>query len=179
MKKKNRNIYRMIYIALLVAQAMVVFKLEELIPVPFPAVPGAKLGLANIFTLVSLYTLDPFSTFVVVALRSILSMVIGSNPAAFLYSISGVVLAFLFMWGLKSTLGDRLSRIGISVAGAFAHNLGQLLAAAILVSAPRILVWLPALTLLAIPTGFFVGVTANFMLEHLSRMNIMKELKRG
>lgn len=87
--KISKNIYKMVYIALLVAQAMVVFKLEEMVPVPFPAIPGAKLGLANIFTMVSLYTLSLSETFMVVILRSIMAMLFSSNPGAFIYSFSG------------------------------------------------------------------------------------------
>lgn len=176
MKSKQR-VYKMVYIALLVAQAMVVFKLEEFIPVPFPAIPGAKLGLANIFTMVALYTLSPKATFAVVILRSILSMLISNNPGAFIYSFSGAMLSFFVMLGLKKLMGLRLTRIGVSVAGAFSHNLGQLVAAALMISEPRILMYLPALTLIAIPTGFFIGMTANFMLDHISRLGIMRELR--
>lgn len=175
---KNRNVYKLVYIALLVAQAMVVFKLEEFIPLPFPAIPGAKLGLANIFTLLALYTLGPVETFFVVILRSILSMLISNNPGAFIYSFSGAMLSFFTMYLLKTVFKEKLSRIGISVGGAFSHNLGQLIAAALMIQEPRILMYLPALTIIAIPTGFFVGMTANFMLEHIARLGIMRELKK-
>ncbi len=176
--KISRNIYKMVYIALLVAQAMVVFKLEELVPVPFPAIPGAKLGLANIFTMVSLYTLTISETFMVVILRSLLSMLFSSNPGAFLYSFSGAMLSFCTMALLKLLFKEKLSRIGVSVAGAFAHNLGQLIAATLIISEPRILMYLPALTIIAVPTGFFVGLTANYMIDHLRRLGIMRELRR-
>lgn len=176
--RKNRNVYKMVYIALLVAQAMVVFKLEEFVPVPFPAIPGAKLGLANIFTMLALYTLDPLAAFSVVILRSLLSMLISNNPGAFIYSFSGAMLSFFVMFFLKKSFGERLSRIGVSVGGAFSHNLGQLLAAAVMVAEPRILMYLPALTIIAVPTGFFIGMTANFMLEHIVKLGIMRELKR-
>lgn len=176
--RKNRNVYKMVYIALLVAQAMVVFKLEEFVPVPFPAIPGAKLGLANIFTMVALYTLEPTATFAVVVLRSLLSMLISNNPGAFIYSFSGAMLSFFVMLMLKTVFRERLSRIGVSVAGAFSHNLGQLLAASLMIAEPRVLMYLPALTIIAIPTGFFIGMTANFMLEHIRRLGIMRELKR-
>ena len=174
----NKNVYKLVYIALLVAQAMVVFKLEEFIPIPFPAIPGAKLGLANIFTLLALYTLGPVETFFVVILRSILSMLISNNPGAFIYSFSGAMLSFFTMLMLKTVFKDKLSRIGISVGGAFSHNLGPLVAAALVIQEPRILMYVPALTIIAIPTGFFVGMTANFMLEHISRLGVMRELKK-
>lgn len=176
--KISKNIYKMVYIALLVAQAMVVFKLEEMVPVPFPAIPGAKLGLANIFTMVSLYTLSLSETFMVVILRSLLSMLFSSNPGAFIYSFSGAMLSFFTMALLKTLFRERLSRIGVSVGGAFAHNLGQLLAATLMISEPRILMYLPALTIIAVPTGFFVGLTANYLIDHLRKLGLMRELNR-
>lgn len=176
--KSHKSIYKMVYIALLVAQAMVVFKVEEMVPIPFPAIPGAKLGLANIFTLVSLYTLSLGETFLVVLLRSLLVMLVSSNPGAFIYSFTGAMLALFSMAILKTVFRERLSRIGVSVAGAFAHNLGQLLAAALMVMEPRILMYLPALTLIALPTGFFVGLTANYLIDHIRRLGIMRELKK-
>lgn len=174
----KRNAFRTVYIALLVAQALVVFKLEEYIPVPFPMIPGAKLGLANIFTLVALYSLTPWETLTVVILRSVLAMIFSSNPGAFLYSFAGVVFAYLMMLFLKKAFGRRLSRIGVSVGGAFAHNLGQLLAASLVSGTMKIMLYLPALTLIAVPTGFFVGLIANFLLEHINKLGFFRELNR-
>lgn len=175
MKKKN-SAFRLLFIALLVAQALVVFKLEEFIPVPFPFIPGAKLGLANIFTMVALFSLSPLEAFTVVVLRSLLAMFIGSNPAAFIYSFTGVLFAYAMMLGLKLIFKERLSHIGISVAGAFSHNLGQLTAAAFVLENVRMFMYLPVLTLLAIPTGFFVGMVANFLLDQLRRTGTLRDL---
>ena len=53
MKKTSK----IVYIGLLVAQALVLHIIERMIPVPF-ITPGAKLGLANLITVIALYTLD-------------------------------------------------------------------------------------------------------------------------
>ncbi|MFB0918099.1 MAG: Gx transporter family protein [Clostridiaceae bacterium] len=178
--KKNHNVYKLVFIALLVAQALVLTWIERFIPLPIFAlsVPGFKLGLANIFTMVALYTINPSSTLLMVVMRVVLAALLFSNLSAFLYSMAGGVLSFLVMYLLKIVFKDTFSKIGISVAGAFAHNLGQLLMAAAVLSNLRILTGLPMLTILAIPTGFFVGMTANFMLEHLGRTNIIKEINK-
>lgn len=178
--KKNNNVYKLVFIALLVAQALVLTWIERFIPLPIFAlsVPGFKLGLANIFTMVALYTINPSSTLLMVVMRVVLAALLFSNLSAFLYSMAGGVLSFLVMYLLKIVFKDTFSKIGISVAGAFAHNLGQLLMAAAVLSNLRILTGLPMLTILAIPTGFFVGMTANFMLEHLGRTNIIKEINK-
>lgn len=178
--KKDSNVYKLVFVALLVAQALVLTWIERFIPLPIFAlsVPGFKLGLANIFTMVALYTINPTSTLLMVVMRVVLAALLFSNLSAFLYSMAGGILSFLVMYLLKVVFKDTFSKIGISVAGAFAHNLGQLLMAAAVLSNLRILTGLPMLTILAIPTGFFVGMTANFMLEHLSRTNIIKEINK-
>ncbi len=180
MMKNNNNVYKLVFIALLVAQALVLSWIERFIPLPMFAlsVPGFKLGLANIFTMVALYTINPTSTLLMVVLRVILAALLFSNLSAFMYSMAGGILSFLVMLLLKTVFKESFSRIGISVAGAFAHNLGQLLMAALVLNNLRIITALPFLTILAIPTGFFVGMTANFMIEHLGRTNIIREINR-
>ena len=47
---------RLVYISLLVTMALVLSLIERNIPVPF-LTPGAKIGLANLVTVVALYSL--------------------------------------------------------------------------------------------------------------------------
>lgn len=172
-----KNIYKMAFIALLTAQALVLYWVETMIPLPL-ALPGAKLGLANIFTVVSLYLLNALDTFLVVILRVVISMFISNNLQALLYSMSGAILSFIGMLILKIVMKDRISRIGISVAGAMFHNFGQLIVASIMVNNFRILTLMPILTAIAIPTGIFVGMVANYMLEHLKKLPVYRKIKK-
>lgn len=166
---KKRNIYKMVFIALLVSQALVLYWVEGLISPPI-GVPGAKLGLTNIFTLVALYTLDMASTTIVVVLRVVLSMLLSSNIQALLFSISGALLSLFMMYLTKKLLKEKVSRIGVSVVGASFHNLGQLLVAAFTLNNFRIITLLPLLIAIAIPTGIFVGIVSNFMIDHLKKL---------
>ena len=52
--QKNSNLRKLVFIALLTAQGIILGLLEQAIPFPFTFAPGAKLGLANIVTLISL-----------------------------------------------------------------------------------------------------------------------------
>ncbi|MDU2665191.1 MAG: Gx transporter family protein, partial [Clostridium perfringens] len=45
---------KLIYIGVLVAQALVLYIFESMIPMPF-ITPGAKLGLANLIVVIGLY----------------------------------------------------------------------------------------------------------------------------
>ena len=66
---ETRKIARM---GLLVALAMILSYVESLIPA-FVAVPGVKVGLANIVVIFALYTLGPVEALTVSLLRVILS----------------------------------------------------------------------------------------------------------
>ena len=75
MKKTSK----IVYISLLVAQALVLHIFERMIPVPF-ITPGAKLGLANLVIVVALYTLDSYKeAFLVLFLRILLSTMFGGT----------------------------------------------------------------------------------------------------
>lgn len=66
------NNQRLVYIALLAAQAVIISLIERAIPSPFAIAPGAKLGLANIITCMALYTLPVKDASKVVMIRIIL-----------------------------------------------------------------------------------------------------------
>ena len=80
---------RLVYIALLAAQAVIISIIERAIPFPFAFAPGAKLGLANIITCMALYTLSVRDTGKVVAIRLTLAALLGGNLSSFMYSASG------------------------------------------------------------------------------------------
>jgi len=161
-------------IALLVALACVLQIIESLIPHP---IPGLRLGLANIITLIALVNLGFGYALEITILRTLLSsfMVGTFMSPAFILSFSAGLTSTLIM-GLLYWL-SRLSRyrlfsiVGISIAGALLHNLVQLyLAYLILVKHPGIFVFLPWLCIGAVFTGWVTGIIAGkvcSMLEEL------------
>ena len=93
--------FKTVYLALLVAQSLALFLFEGLIPLPFLA-PGAKLGLANLITLIALYTLPRWQdTLLVILVRIILATMFGGGPTILLYSLSGGLLSFAVMLLLR------------------------------------------------------------------------------
>ena len=167
----------MVFISLIVAQALVLHVLEGMIPVPI-GVPGAKLGLANIFTIISLYILGFKSTLVVVVLRVALSTMFGGSLSSFLFSVSGGLLSLISMTLVKNILKDRVSILGASGAGAISHNIGQLMVASLIVRNLKVMLYLPVLTFIGIGTGIFIGVAANFIIGHMMKMKTIKEISR-
>ena len=155
----------MVFLSLLIAQSLALFLFEGLLPVPFLA-PGAKLGLANIITVLALYTLSVRDTFLIVLLRTLLGSLFGGGPAVFLYSITGGILSLAAMIFLKRT--EKFSILGVSAAGGFMHNVGQLLIAALVIENTSIFGYLPILGPCGIITGICIGILALFLQKKLS-----------
>lgn len=160
-------------IAVLVAQAIVLHLFESLIPLPIP-IPGVKLGLANIVTLLALVIFDFKTALLITVLRTVLGGLLSGTlfNIAFFMSISGAVAATTLMailMSLTSTLNpsSRFSLLGISVAGAAAHNLGQLAMAALLIKHSAIFYYLPIMLVSSLPTGLLTGLLLSKLLEYL------------
>ena len=160
-------------IAILVALATILHLVESLIPIPFP-VPGVKLGLANIVTLLALVLFDFKTAFIIALLRTVLGSLMSGTllNIGFFLSFSGAVTATCLMAVLlhfatllRSFSG--FSLLGISVAGAAAHNLGQLAMAALLIRHTGIFFYLPIMLLSSVPTGFLTGLLLIEVLKYL------------
>lgn len=125
---------------------------ERFIPVQLVIpLPGIKLGLANIVTLIALYLLDPGCAFCILVPRCVLGAVFGGGITGLAFSLTGGVLALLTMAAAKRS--KKLSVYGVSILGAAAHNIGQILAAMVLMGSVYIGAYLPWLLLAAIATG--------------------------
>lgn len=165
MKKTNK----MVFISVLVAQALILYLVEGMLPIPFIA-PGAKLGLSNIITVVCLYIFTLKDAFLVIILRIILSTFFGGSMSSLLYSIAGGIFSLFAMYFIKRLGKDHISIIGVSITGAFFHNLGQIIIAAFVIQNANIVVYLPILSAAGIGTGFFVGVTSRYLMVYIRKL---------
>lgn len=157
-------------ISLLVAQGLILHIIEGMLPIPFIA-PGAKLGLTNIITLMSLYLLNFKEVLLVIILRVILSTIFGGGLSSFLYSITGGILSFLVMYLLKKIGKDNISIISVSVIGAVFHNIGQIIVAGLIIESSKIIIYLPILMIASVGTGIFVGLTSKYLLPFIKRIS--------
>lgn len=162
---------RLVYIALLAAQAVVIGLLERAIPFPFAFAPGAKLGLSNIITCISLYTLSFKDTFIIVAIRLVLATLLGGTISTFLYSASGAIISLLGMFLVKQLGPKRISIIGVSTTGGILHNVGQLLVASLLAKSWYVMLYLPVLSFIGILSGIAVGIAANYLLKNVKTLH--------
>ena len=152
----NKN-KRLIYISLLAAQGVVITMLERAIPFPFAFAPGAKLGLANIITLLAIFTLPYKDSLKVVWMRLLISTLLGGTLSTFLYSFAGAFLSYGGMLLVRLLGPKRVSMIGISAAGGILHNVGQLAMASLIAQSFSVMLYLPILSITGIFSGIAVG----------------------
>lgn len=173
---------KMVRVALLIAFALVAHTVENAIPVPL-AIPGAKLGLANVFTLMTLVFYGFSEAFLVAVVRTVLGSIFAGNflGMGFALSFSGAVTATVVMAAVAGFWRRGiLSLASVSIMGAAAHNTAQVAMAALLIDNPALLrVYLPILLVIAIPTGFFTGLTVAYTHRALHKALKFDDMQGG
>ena len=158
---------RLAVLALFTAIALTIFVAEAQIP-PVVPIPGVKLGLANIVTLIAMALLGRRQAGEILLVRIVLGSVFTGGVSAMLFSIAGGVFAYLVMCLTIRRLPERLLWV-VSVLAAFGHNAGQLLVAVWVTGTPSILVYAPALVAASVITGAFTGVAAMYLVRALRK----------
>ena len=159
---------RITLLALLTAIALTIFMVEAQIPVPI-AVPGVKLGLANIVTVYAVFLLGPADALLVLVARVFLGAVFSGQMMTLFYSMGGGLLAWLSMTVLRKVLTRQQIWLCSPVAAVF-HNIGQLTVAAGVMKTWAVMAYLPYLLLSGILTGLFTGLSAQFLIKHLDKI---------
>lgn len=158
--------HRLSLCAVLTALALALSYIERFFPlILLIPLPGVKLGLANVVTLFALLTLDSRAAVSILLCRCFLGAMFAGNASALLFSLLGGCLAMAVMLLLKR--GRRFSVYGISLAGAAAHNVGQVLAAMLTLGTQAPLYYLPPLLLVAVCTGALNGFLVSLLLRAL------------
>ena len=157
---------RLAVLAMFTAIALTIFVAEAQIP-PVVPIPGVKLGLANIVTLIAMALLGRRQAGEILLVRIVLGSVFTGGVSAMLFSIAGGVFAYLVMFLTIRRLPERLLWV-VSVL-AFGHNAGQLLVAVWGTGTPSILVYAPALVAASVVTGAFTGVAAVYLVRALRK----------
>jgi len=149
---------------LLLALSLVLSYLESLVPLSF-SVPGVKLGLPNLVIVFALYKLGKREAIILSLLRVLLATLLFGNILTMLYSASGAIFSFLAMCGLQSS--GKFGCTGVSVAGAVAHNCGQILAAVLLLETSRLAWYLPVLCVSGVVAGICIGLLSALLIRRI------------
>jgi heptaprenyl diphosphate synthase len=155
-------------LALTVSLALIFSFIESRIPA-FVAIPGIKVGLANIAVIFTLYKLGAKEAIGVSILRVFLVSFLFGTPISLIYSITGAILSLTVMIILKKL--TPLSEVTISVSGAIMHNVGQILAASFMLATNVIVYYLPFLILSGTIAGIAVGSVSALLIKKV-KLNI-------
>ncbi|MTS22972.1 Gx transporter family protein [Sellimonas intestinalis] len=147
-----------------VALALIFSYIETLIPFQI-GIPGVKLGLANLVIVIALYRMPVGEVYLLSGVRVVLTGFLFGNLMSILYSLAGGILSLTVMWGMKRIRS--VSILGVSIAGGVFHNIGQLLAAALMVETYGVFSYLPVLLISGLLTGFVIGLAAGEMLKRI------------
>lgn len=157
---------------LLTALAVVLSLVERLFPLDAVVpVPGVKLGLANVVTLFALTRVSARDALAVVVCRVAISSLLMGSVTAFLFSLLGGLFSLTVMWALLRAEGRFCSLLGVSVAGAAAHNIGQVAAAVFWMQTGAVIAYLPLLLVMSVPLGLVTGLTGSIVLSHMKKIN--------
>lgn len=154
----------------MIALALALSYTERFIPLQLLApLPGVKLGLANIVTLIALYLLKTRHAFMILVARCTLGSLFG-GLTGLLFSLLGGLLAMSVMAVARHF--KLFSIYGVSILGAAAHNVGQILAAMVLMQSVYVAAYLPYLLAVAVFTGLFTGGACAGVLRILKNVHV-------
>ena len=161
----RNNTRRLTYLALTVSFALILSFIESRIPA-FVALPGVKMGLANIAVIFTLYKFGIKEAVAVSLVRVVLVSMLFGSPISMLYSIAGAVLSLAAMYLLKRF--TPLSEIAVSVIGGVSHNIGQIIMASIMLGTNVVGYYLPFLLLSGTLAGIAVGVASGLLISKVN-----------
>lgn len=158
---KSGNLQRQVQLAILTAVALVLHMIESMLP-PLP-VPGAKIGLANVATLVCLRHMGFWPGVAVSAVRSILGSMISGKfwGLGFWMSFVGATASAVAMGISLQVVASGTSLVWTSVVGGVVHASCQLIIAVAAMRQPALLAGAPVLLGLSIITAVSIGLVCD------------------
>ncbi len=168
---KKNNVTRLAMLGVLTAVALVLSYVESLIPPIWTAVPGIKMGLPNIITIILLYKLGVKDAAIVSLIRVLFSsfLLFGSGMML-IYSVVGAALSLILMAVCKKL--NLFSTVGVSVVGGVSHNLGQILVAIALFDTTQLGYYMIVLSITGTIAGVFIGVAGALLLKRLEKVKM-------
>ena len=155
---------KVVHMGILIALAMILSFIESQIPA-FIAIPGMKIGLANIAIVFALYTLGFRNALVVSLIRVVLSALLFGSVVSLAYSLAGALISLTGMALLRKS--GFFGVVGVSVCGAVLHNLGQIGVAWLILKTQALVYYLPFLLFSAVAGGVVIGITAAVVIKRI------------
>ena len=166
----KRSTEKLTALALFSAMAIIFSYIEAVLPPIWSAIPGIKVGLANIVTVTLLYKFSIKEAFIVAFIRIIVIALLFGNVMTLVYSLAGFVLSVVIMAILKRT--GLFSSVGVSIAGGIFHNLGQITVAMIMLQTKEIGYYMIVLAFTGTVAGILIGIAGNYLLKFSKKLHI-------
>ena len=164
----NKN-KRLTTLALTITFALILSYIESKIP-PLVAIPGIKVGLANIAVIFTLYKFGIRDAIIVSFIRVLLVSMLFGTGVSLIYSVSGAILSLAVMILLKKL--TPLREVAVSVCGGVMHNVGQIAAASFMLSTNVVIYYLPFLIVSGTVAGIAVGITSAALVKKIDLRKI-------
>lgn len=170
--KLNTPARRAAFLGVLAATALVINRLEYLIPSFAFLPPGAKPGFSNVTVMLAVALLSPADAFVIVLIKGVFALVTRGLTAG-LTAFCGGALSFAVTVPMLRAKRSPFGSVGAGIVGALAHNTGQLAAAVMITGTLRTAAYFPALAVFGLISGSLTGL----VFGHVYRA--LKKLKPG
>ncbi len=175
-KTKYFNAKRIATLSVLCAMGLIMFMVESLFPPLF--LPGAKMGLSNIFSMLTLFLLGPVDALVVVVVRTVLGSLFGGGVSTLMYSLTAGIVSVVVSAFLVEFVYPNASIIAISIVSAICHNITQNVVFCLVSNTPEMFSYMPWLALVGILAGLIVGFAVNLILRALPNGLMLSLLPR-
>ncbi len=157
---------RIAFLGLFVALAFVLSYIEFMLPLNI-GIPGAKIGIANLAVMVTLYTVGERDAIALSIIRVVLVGLTFGNLSMMMYSLAGATLSLLAMLLAKRI--SRLSMTGVSVLGGVFHNVGQIIVAMLVLETKSLFYYLPFLIIVGTITGIVIGIVSSLITARVKK----------
>lgn len=166
MKIKNITLH-----SILLAIGIVLQLFENYLPT-IVGIPGGKLGIANIVTILCINLLSVKSTLIICTFRPVISSLLYGGITQLPFSLAGSLLSSIIMIIIIKK-SDKFSYIGAAIIGAATHNFAQVTVAALMYSNLLIYSYLPLLLIISIISGYFTGFCSTLIIrKYKKRKNV-------
>ena len=155
---------KLVTLAVTVSVAMILSFVESRIPA-FVAIPGVKVGLANIAVIFALYKMGWREAIAVSVIRVLLVALLFGSVVSLAYSIAGAAISLSLMILLRKI--GIFTEVAVSVVGGITHNIGQILIAFLLLETKVVFYYLPFLMVSGVIAGIAVGVAAALLIKRI------------
>lgn len=158
---------RIAFLGLFVALAFVLSYIEFMLPLSI-GIPGAKIGIANLAVMVTLYTVGEKNAIALSIIRVVLVGLTFGNISMMMYSLAGAALS-LFAMLIAKRIG-KLSMTGVSVLGGVFHNVGQIIVAMLVLETKSLFYYLPFLIIVGTITGVVIGIVSSLITARVKKV---------